>query len=58
MVIDLMPMSTHSSELGDDPWSQPLMRFKLIAWEKTGETSLSVAWGHVLGLFEITQFPA
>ena len=45
-IIDPMPMSFHPLELNNEP----LLRFKLVNWETTGETSLSVAFCHLLGL--------
>ena len=54
--IDQLPMSFLSSELDDELSSQPLVRFKLTTWKKTGDTSLSFAWSHVLGSGKITEF--
>ncbi|KIM79320.1 hypothetical protein PILCRDRAFT_564103 [Piloderma croceum F 1598] len=46
-LVDRLPMmSFHPS---DEPLSQPLARFKITTWKMTGETSLSVAWWHILG---------
>jgi hypothetical protein len=54
-VIDRLPMSFSASEVGNEPWSQPLVRFKLTIWEKTGETSLSVSASHILGSCQISR---
>jgi hypothetical protein len=40
-----MPISFHPLELTNEP----LLRLKLVDWEQTGETSLSVAFCHLLG---------
>jgi hypothetical protein len=57
-VVDRLPISFLPSELGNKLSLQPLVRFKLTTWEKTGDTSLSVAWSHFLGSSEITQLQA
>ncbi|KIM84836.1 hypothetical protein PILCRDRAFT_5880 [Piloderma croceum F 1598] len=44
-IVDWLPMLFDPSGVDN----KPLVRFKLTTWKKTGETSLSVAWGHVLG---------
>jgi hypothetical protein len=54
LAIDPLPMLFHPLELGDEP----LLRFKLTTWEKTGEMSLSIAWCHILGSCAITQLQA
>lgn len=38
-------MSFHPKEMGEEP----LLRFKLVNWNSTGETSLSIAFCHILG---------
>jgi len=51
LVTDQLPMLFHPSGLGNEP----LVRCKLTTWEKTGETSLSVAWMPILGSCEVTH---
>jgi hypothetical protein len=49
-VTDRLPMT--SFRPSDESSSQPLARFKITTWEMTGETSLSVAWWHILGSWD------
>jgi len=48
---DVIDTSEFTTITPVDLFDQPLLKLKLVSWDQTGETSLSLAWNHGLGKY-------